>query len=385
MTNTEEIVGTFGPSYREVAVGRILHVARETSLRLDCGMEIADFPLAYQTYGTLNETASNAVLVCHGLTADQYVASPHPVTGKEGWWDYLIGPVKPLDTNKFFVICSNVIGGCMGSFGPKSVNPATGREYGLDFPVLTIADMARAQALLVEALGVSKLACIIGGSMGGMIALQFTSLFPERVGAVVAAATSARQSPQNIAFNEIGRQAIMVDPEWNHGRYFEERRFPARGLAVARMAAHMTYLSESGLQAKFGRDLQDRDQVTFGFEADFQIESYLRHQGSSFVERFDPNSYFYITRALDYFDLAAANEGRLSRAFAGCEKTRFLVLSFSTDWLYPTSESMKLVKALNAVSAPVSFTEIESDRGHDAFLLEIPEYVDCLKGFFNSL
>jgi homoserine O-acetyltransferase len=218
-----------------------------------------------------------------------------------------------------------------------------------------------------------------------MIALQYTSLYPDRMGAVVAAATSARQSPQNIAFNEIGRQAIMVDPQWQQGRYFESCSFPSHGLAVARMAAHMTYLSESGLQSKFGRELQNKEQVTFGFEADFQIESYLHHQGSSFVERFDPNSYFYITRALDYFDLAAAHEGKLSRAFAGCEAIRFLILSFSTDWLYPTSESVRLAKALNAVGAPVSFTEIQTDRGHDGFLLDIPEYTACLKGFFDSL
>lgn len=385
MTITEEIPSLFGPAYREVAVGRVVRVAQDAPLRLDCGVEIADFPLAFQTYGTLNAARDNAVLVCHGLTADQYVAGTHPVTGKEGWWDYLIGPGKPLDTDRFFVICSNVMGGCMGSFGPKSINPATGREYGLDFPVLTIADMARAQALLLESLGIARLACLIGGSMGGMIALQFTALYPARVQAVVAAATSARQSAQNIAFNEIGRQAIMVDPQWQHGRYFESRSFPSHGLAVARMAAHMTYLSESGLQSKFGRELQNREEITFGFEADFQIESYLRHQGSSFVERFDPNSYFYITRALDYFDLAAAHEGKLSRAFAGCGDIRFLVLSFSTDWLYPTAESVRLVRALNAAGAPVSFTEIQSDRGHDAFLLEIPEYIACLKGFFDSL
>ncbi len=385
MTITEHITETFGPSYRAVAVGKIMTVAKDRPLQLDCGTEIDNFPVAFQTYGELNDMASNAVLVCHGLTADQYVASTHPVTGKPGWWDYLIGPGKPLDTNRFFVVCSNVIGGCMGSMGPKTINPATGKEYGLDFPVLTIADMVRAQALLLESLGIERLACVIGGSMGGMIALQFASLYPQRTRAVVAAATSARQSAQNIAFNEIGRQAIMVDSQWNHGRYYETRSFPAKGLAVARMAAHMTYLSERGLQSKFGRDLQDRDEITFGFEADFQVESYLRHQGSSFVERFEPNSYFYITRALDYFDLAAQYEGRLSRAFAGCGNIRFLLLSFSTDWLYPTSESMKLVKALNAVGAPVSFTEIQSNRGHDAFLLEIPEYVACLKGFFNSL
>jgi homoserine O-acetyltransferase len=385
MSLSDSITMTFGPSYREVEVGRVMTVAEDSPLRLDSGAEIGSFPIAYQTYGTLNAAKDNAVLVCHGLTADQYVSSSHPVTGKGGWWDYMIGEGKAVDTNRFFVICCNVIGGCMGSFGPKSLNPATGKPFGLDFPVLTIADMARAQHLLVQKLGITKLACIIGGSMGGMIALQYASLFAEEVAAVVTAATSARQSAQNIAFNEIGRQAIMVDADWHHGHYAERRSFPAKGLAVARMAAHVTYLSEHGLQSKFGRELQNKNAVTFGFEADFRVESYLRHQGISFVERFDPNSYFYITRALDYFDLAAAHEGKLSRAFAGCAHQRYLIISFSTDWLYPTSESMRLVRALNAVGAPVSFTEIQSDRGHDAFLLEIPEYIACVKGFFESL
>jgi homoserine O-acetyltransferase len=333
----------------------------------------------------LNAAKDNAVLVCHGLTADQYVASAHPVTEKEGWWEYLIGEGKPLDTNRFFVICINVLGGCMGSYGPKSLNPKTGQVYGLDFPVVTIADMVRAQALLVAQLGVETLACVVGGSMGGMQALEWAVLYPERLHSVVAIATSARQSAQNIAFNEIGRQAIMVDANWQQGHYATSASFPAKGLAVARMAAHVTYLSELALQHKFGRDLQDRNAVTFGFEADFQVESYLRHQGSSFVERFDPNSYFYITRALDYFDLAARYDNKLSRAFAKAQHLRFLLISFSTDWLYPTAESVRLVRALNAVGAPVSFTEIQSDRGHDAFLLEIPEYIACLKGFFDSL
>lgn len=385
MTIAEQITETFGPHYREVAIGKVMTVAQEAPLKLDCGAEISNFPIAYQTYGRLNAAKDNAVLVFHGLTADQYVASPHPVTGKEGWWDYLIGPSKPLDTNKFFVICCNVIGGCMGSFGPKSFNPATGKSYGLDFPVLTIGDMVRAQALLVENLGIEQLACVIGGSMGGMLALQWASLFPEKTKAVVGIATSARQSAQNIAFNEIARQAIMVDADWRDGQYDENRCFPAKGLSVARMAAHVTYLSELALQSKFGRSLQDRVNITYGFEADFQVESYLRYQGSSFVDRFDPNSYFYITRALDYFDLAAAYNGNLSDAFKNSQSIRFLILSFSTDWLYPTTEAMQLVRALNIAGAPVSFTEIQSNRGHDAFLLEIPEYVSCLRGFFESI
>jgi homoserine O-acetyltransferase len=293
----------------------------------------------------------------------------------------LIGPGKVIDTNRYYVIATNVIGGCMGSYGPKSINPATGKPYGLDFPVVTITDMVRAQALLMDSLGIEQLFCVLGGSMGGMIALTWAALFPERVFSAIPIATSAKHSAQNIAFHEIGRQSIMVDPEWCGGKYLEERRFPVKGLSVARMAAHVTYLSENALHRKFGRSLQNRSQVSFGFEADFQVESYLRHQGAAFVDRFDANSYFYITRAMDYFDLT--KEGSLSHYFSDT-KTRFLVVAFSSDWLFPPSESRSIVRALGAVAANVSFAEITTDKGHDAFLLNEPEFFAIIDGFLQG-
>jgi len=377
----DTILSTFGPTFREVAVGKIATLAADTPLKLDCGAEISAFPLAYQTYGALNTARTNAVLVCHGLTGDQYAAGDHPVTGKPGWWESLVGPGKPVDTNRFFVIATNVIGGCMGSFGPKSQNPETGKPYDLDFPVVTIQDMARAQALLLDYLGIDQLFCVLGGSMGGMLALAWPALFPDRVYSAIPIATSAKHSAQNIAFHEIGRQSIMIDPDWCGGRYYDEKKFPVKGLSVARMAAHVTYLSEHALHRKFGRALQDREHISFGFEADFQVESYLRHQGASFVERFDANSYFYITRAMDYFDLT--ENGGLASHFIRT-KTRFLVISFSSDWLFPTSESRSIVRALNAVAANVSFAEIVTDKGHDAFLLDEPEFFAAIRGFLQG-
>ncbi len=279
------------------------------------------FDIAYQTYGTLNAERTNAVLVCHALTGDQHVASRHPVTGKPGWWETVAGPGKPVDTERYFVICANVLGGCMGSTGPASVNPATGKPYGLDFPVITIADMVRAQARLIDHLKIPDLFCVIGGSMGGMQVLQWCASFGEKVFSAAPIATAPRHSSQNIAFHEVGRQAVMADPDWRGGRYLKEGTTPAKGLAVARMAAHITYLSDEALHRKFGRNLQNRDKVTFGFDADFQVESYLRHQGISFVDRFDANSYLYITRAMDYFDLAADCGGVLARAFKGTQDT----------------------------------------------------------------
>lgn len=381
MSDTSSIISLFGTDYREVAVGNIAMVAKDTPLKLECGIEISSFPVAYQTYGKLNADKSNAILICHGLTGDQYAASPHPVTGKPGWWESIIGPGKPLDTERFFIIASNVIGGCMGSFGPKSTNPATSKPYGLDFPVLTINDMVRAQALLLDYLGIEQLFSVIGGSMGGMLTLAWAVLYPERVFSAVPIATSARHSAQNIAFHEIGRQAIMVDPDWCNGRYYDEKKIPEKGLGVARMAAHVTYLSDNALHRKFGRTLQDREQVSYGFEADFQVESYLRHQGAAFVERFDANSYFYITRAMDYFDLT--QNGGLTHHFKGT-KIRFLVISFTSDWLFPSSESRNIVRALNSVAANVSFADITTDKGHDAFLLDEPEFFASIGGFING-
>ena len=352
-------------------------------LRLACEQELAPFSIAYQTYGTLNADKSNAVLICHALTGDQHVASEHPVTHKPGWWSTMVGPGKPVDTGRFHVICANILGGCMGSTGPASINPKTGAPYGLDFPVITIADMVDAQARLIDHLGIGQLFAVIGGSMGGMQVLEWASRYKDRVFAAVPIATAAWHSSQNIAFHEVGRQAVMADPDWSAGNYYAAGKTPRNGLAVARMAAHITYLSEEALHRKFGRSLQDRSKVTFSFSADFQVESYLRHQGSTFVDRFDANSYLYITRAMDYFDLAGEYGDVLANAFRGT-KTRFCVVSFTSDWLYPTRESREIVQALNAVAANVSFVEIESNNGHDSFLLEEPVFFATIRGFLNA-
>jgi len=351
-------------------------------LPLDSGASLAGVEVGYATYGTLAPDGVNAILICHALTGNQHVAGADPRTGRPGWWDRLVGPGKPVDPARHFVIATNVLGGCSGTTGPASVDPATGAPYGMTFPVITIRDMVRAQAALLDALGVGTLAAVIGGSMGGMQALEWAVSFPDRVRAVVAVATAARHSAQNIAYHEVGRQAIMADPDWAGGAYHAGPP-PSAGLAVARMAAHITYLSEAGLTAKFGRRLQDRDAVTFGFDADFQVESYLRHQGLSFVERFDANSYLYITRATDYFDLAAPHDGRLADAFRGTA-TRFAVISFDSDWLYPTAEARRIVRALNAAGARVSFVELASPHGHDAFLLDAPEMNRVIDGFLRA-
>jgi homoserine O-acetyltransferase len=361
----------------------VVRFGADRPLQMDAGVNFAPLTIAYQTYGELNAAKSNAFLICHALTGDQHVANRNPVTGKNGWWATMIGPGKPIDTERFFVICANVVGGCMGTTGPASTNPATGKPYGLDFPVVTIADMVRAQAMLVDHLGIETLFCVAGGSMGGMQVLQWVASFPGRVFSALPIATAARHSSQNIAFHEVGRQAIMADPDWRNGRYLSEGVSPGKGLAVARMAAHITYLSENALHRKFGRKLQDRAERTFSFDADFQIESYLRHQGMIFVERFDPNSYLFMTRAMDYFDLAADYGGSLARAFKGA-KTRFCLVSFTSDWLFPTSDSRAIVHALNAGGASVSFVEIETDKGHDAFLLDEPDLMATTRGFIDS-
>jgi homoserine O-acetyltransferase/O-succinyltransferase len=352
-------------------------------LRLDSGATLTPLEVAYKTYGQLNETRSNAILICHALTLDQHVASIHPTTGKPGWWSRMVAPGMPLDPERYFIICANVVGGCMGSTGPASINPKTGEPYGLSLPVVTIADMVRAQAMLVEALGIDTLFAVIGGSMGGMQVLQWAADYPEKLFSAICIAAAARHSAQNIAFHEVGRQAIMADPDWRGGAYEKAGVRPEKGLAVARMAAHITYLSEQALQRKFGRELQ-RDGLSWGFDADFQVESYLRHQGASFVDRFDANSYLYITRAMDYFDLAAKPGGVLTEAFRKARGVRFCVLSFSSDWLYPTSESRDIVRALNAAGCRASFAEIESDKGHDAFLLDEPQLDQTLRGFFAA-
>ena len=355
----------------------------EKPLKLDCGQTINNFPLAYETYGSLNKDKDNAILVFHALTGDQFVTGTNPVTKKDGWWSYAVGPNKSIDTNKYFVICANVIGGCMGSFGPSHKNPETQKIYGTDFPVITINDMVNAQINLLDFFGIKKLFSVVGGSMGGMQVLQFISNFPDKSKTVIPIACTSSHSAQNIAFNELGRQAITADHNWKEGKYTLQNTVPDKGLAVARMAAHITYLSKKGLQEKFGRKLQERDDLKFGFDADFQIESYLRYQGSVFVDRFDANSYLYITRAMDYFDLNKKFGGNLSKAFEK-SKTKFFIISFTSDWLYPSSENKEIVIALNSIGADVGYVEIESDKGHDSFLLNVPDFLQTLGNFLNK-
>ncbi|MDB5662501.1 MAG: homoserine O-acetyltransferase [Sphingomonas bacterium] len=368
--------------------GLARHVSLAEPLLLDGGATLGPVEIGYETYGRLNDDRSNAILICHALTGDQHVASAHPITGKPGWWARMVGAGQPIDPARHFIICANVLGSCMGSSGPPTIDPATGEPYAMRFPVITIRDMVRAQAMLIDHLGIGVLNAVVGGSMGGMQVLEWAATFPDRVRSAVIIASAARHSAQNIAFHEVGRQAIMADPRWRGGYYYADADPPASGLAVARMAAHITYLSESGLTEKFGRRLQARPDnasgvKSFGFDADFQVESYLRHQGISFVDRFDANSYLYITRAMDYFDLAEEHNGFLANAFRGT-RTRFCLASFDSDWLYPTSEARLIVHALNAAGAAVSFVELSSAFGHDAFLLDVPELNRVVDGFLRA-
>ena len=352
-------------------------------LKLDCGKTINNYPIAYETYGTLNKKKDNAILIFHALTGDQFVSGTNPVTKKDGWWSYAVGPDKAMDTNKYFIICSNVIGGCMGSYGPSHKDPNTKKVYGTHFPVITINDMVNAQENLLDHFSIEKLFSVVGGSMGGMQVLQFVSNFPNKTKTAVPIACTSSHSAQNIALNELGRQAIAADNNWNEGNYISKDTSPNKGLAVARMAAHITYLSKKGLQEKFGRKLQEREDLKFSFDADFQIESYLRYQGSVFVDRFDANSSLYITRAMAYFDLARKFKGNLSEAFKKT-KAKFFIISFTSDWLYPTQENKDIVIALNAIGADVGFVEIESDKGHDSFLLNVPDFLNALKNFLDK-
>jgi len=354
----------------------------EDGLALDCGAVVAPLHVAYRTYGRLNPARSNAVLVCHALTGDQYVAETHPLTGKPGWWDAVVGPGRPIDTDRYFVICANVLGGCMGTSGPPEPKPDGDGLWGTDFPSVTIRDMVRAQKRLVDHLGIAKLLAVVGGSMGGMQVLEWAATYPDMVVAAAPIATATYHSAQNIAFDEVGRAAIHGDPDWMGGRYWEDGRIPAKGLSVARMVAHITYLSEQALGRKFGRRLRGASALTF-LEDVFEVESYLRHQGSTFVNRFDANSYLTITRAMDYFDLGSDHGGDVAAAFRG-SNTRFLVVSFSSDWLFPTEESRAIVRALNAAAANVSFVEIATDKGHDAFLLDEPVFHRALEGFLRG-
>ena len=368
-------------------VARNQRLALSAPLALDSGQVLNGVEIAYETYGELAGDKANAILLFHALTGDQYAASPHPKTGKPGWWERMIGPGKPIDTDRFHVICANIVGGCMGSTGPASL-AADNAAYAMRFPVITVRDMVRAQVALLDALGIERLHAAVGGSMGGMLALSLAANFPERTSAALVIASTARHSAQNIAFHEVGRQAIMADPKWKGGDYGTGKG-PEAGLAVARMAAHITYLSEAGLTEKFGRRLQDRSEKTFGFDADFQVESYLRHQGLSFTGRFDANSYLYITRAMDYFDLAEEfsdgeeGGGKLANAFAG-SAARFCLVSFDTDWLYPTAESRHVAHALNAAGAAVSCVELSAPYGHDSFLLDVPALDRVIAGFLQA-
>ena len=354
-----------------------IHISER--LKLDSGKTLPEYEIAYETYGKLNKTKSNAIFICHALTGDQFCTLKNPINNKKGWWNSLVGPGKVIDTNFFFVICSNVLGGCMGTTGPESINPETKKPYGLEFPVITINDMVKVQNRLVDALNIKKLFAVIGGSMGGMQALEWATSFGHKVHSVIPIASSYRHSAQNIAFHEIGRQAIMADPDWNKGAYYHKKKYPKRGLSVARMIAHITYLSESALQRKFGRNLQNSKFFSFEFETEFQIESYLKHQGISFVERFDANSYLYITKAMDYFDLSL-KKGGLRKAFIDKDLC-YCFITFSSDWLFPTSETKTIIQSINQYNTKVSFAEIKTDKGHDAFLLDEPNFYSTLKSF----
>ena len=351
---------------------------------LASGARLGPVTIAYETYGTLSPERDNVILILHALTGDSHVAGFYSeARTKPGWWEIMVGPGKGIDTDQYFVICSNILGGCMGSTGPSSVNPETGKPYGLDFPVVTIGDMVEAQKRLLDHLGIERLLAVIGGSLGGMQLLEWCTRFPQMVAAAVPLATTPRHSALAIAFNEVARQSIMADPNWNHGDYYGGKK-PDMGLAVARMIGHVTYLSDEAMRRKFGRQLQNRDAFSFNFDADFQVESYLRYQGTKFVERFDANSFLYITKAADYFDLADEGEGGLAGAFARA-RAKFLVVSFSSDWLYPTSRSRRMVQAMKKNGLDVSFCEIEAEWGHDAFLLPNPRLSELLRGFLDRV
>ena len=354
------------------------------NLKLASGSVLENFKLAFKTFGLLNKSKSNAILICHALTGDQYVSGHNPITERDGWWSRMVGPDKPIDTNKFFVICSNVLGGCSGSTGPKQKKDNADVIYGGSFPSITIKDMVGAQVKLIDALKIDKLFSVVGGSMGAMQALQWSTDFPNRIQSIVHIAGALKHSAQNIAFHEVGRQAIMNDPNWHEGNYFEKKSIPERGLSVARMIAHITYLSEDAMHRKFGRKLQSRDIISFGFDADFQIESYLRYQGRSFVERFDANSYLYLTRAMDYFDHSETYRKTLEFINNEDDNIKYLIISFTSDWLFPTRENKEIVETLNSLSRNVSFLEIDTDKGHDSFLLDEPDLDIAMKGFLES-
>ncbi len=352
-----------------------------SSIDLNCGITLAPVDVAYETYGKLNSTATNAILVLHAFSGDAHAAGIAGETGVPGWWDNMIGPGRAFDTDKYFVICSNVLGGCRGTTGPGSINPETGSPFAMAFPVITIGDIVRLQKMLVHHLGIEKLLAVSGGSMGGMQALEWAVAHPDSVAAAIPIAATARHSAQQIAFNEVGRQAIMSDPDWAEGNYYG-KSVPRRGLAVARMVGHITYMSDDSMREKFGRRLRDKEKFGFDFSVDFEVESYLRYRGSQFVDRFDANSYLYITKAMDYFDLTNG-KGRLAPAFESV-KARFLVLSFTSDWLYPSYQSLEVVNALRGRNCDVAYCELPSNYGHDAFLVDIDEQTQLIRGFLTS-
>ncbi|WP_028988993.1 homoserine O-acetyltransferase [Thermithiobacillus tepidarius DSM 3134] len=374
-------------SIPENSVGLVTPQSRHFSepLLLECGRTLPEYTLAYECYGELNADRSNAVLLCHALSGDHHAAGYHSMADrKPGWWDALVGPGKPVDTSRFFVVCANVIGSCKGSTGPASTNPEAGKPYGLDFPMVTVKDWVQTQARLADVLGIAQWAAVVGGSLGGMQVLQWAIDFPERLRHAVVIAATPKLSAQNIAFNEVARQAIMTDPDFHEGRYYEFDTKPRRGLALARMVGHITYLSEDAMRQKFGRDLRNGKDFSFGFDVEFEVESYLRYQGRSFVERFDANSYLYITKALDYFDPAAAYDGNLTAALAGVT-ARFLVVSFTSDWRFAPARSREIVTALYANNLEVSYAEIEAHQGHDAFLMPIAQYVEVFGGYMDRV
>jgi len=337
--------------------------------------------VAYETYGTLNARKTNAILALHAFSGDAHAAGISHETGKPGWWDNMIGPGKAFDTDKYFVICSNVLGGCRGTTGPSSVNPETGCPYAMSFPVITIGDMVRLQKMLIDWFGIQRLLAVTGGSMGGMQALKWAVEYPEQVVSAIPIASTVRHSAQQIAFNEVGRQAIMADPDWNGGAYYGKQP-PARGLSVARMVGHITYMSDESMREKFGRRLRDKDTFSFGFDVDFEVESYLRYRGSQFVNRFDANSYLFITKAMDYFDLTEG-QGTLAAVLERA-RARFLVISFSSDWLYPSYQSQEMVRALRSRNRDVAYVELQSNYGHDSFLVDVAEQTELVKGFLAS-
>ena len=356
-------------------------MARFPSLALDCGVTLQGIDVAYETYGRLDAGKSNAILITHAFSLDAHAAGVD-AAGRPGWWDDMIGPGKAFDTDKYFVISSNVLGGCRGTTGPSSIDPATGKPYGMKFPVITIADMVRLQKMLVDALGIRQLLAVAGGSMGGMQVLEWVAAYPDAVRCALPIASTWRHSAQQIAFNEVGRQAVMFDPDWNAGDYYSSGKPPARGLSIARMVGHITYMSDESMREKFGRRLRDKSALGFDFDVDFEVESYLRYRGAQFVERFDANSYLFITKAMDYFDVTQGR-GALPTVFENAA-TRFLVISFTSDWLYPTYQSLEIVRALRSRNRDVAFVELESNYGHDAFLVEVKEEAEIVSGFLDS-